>query len=151
MLKGQGWIRGTGNKKVSITFTTLPGTPLGTVIYGREGHRCPEERQLLMPARNPPPSCCSDRAESSECICQKGYNKLQLSPQIYYTVSKWEIQNMLCWPEILFCNRRGNIQRSHKIVKNEKFFHNFTLRFTFHSSSYWVLLKPLSTIISFQS
>ncbi len=105
LLKGQGWMRGNGNKKVSITFTTLPGTPRGTVIVGYGGHRCPEERQLLMPAHSPPPSCCSDTAESSECICQRSYTRLQ----IYYTASKWEIQNFLCWAEILFCNSHGSI------------------------------------------
>lgn len=69
-------MRGNGNKKVSITVMTLPGRPQGTVIYGHGGHRCPEERRLLKPAHNPLPSCCSDTAESSECICQKGYNRL---------------------------------------------------------------------------
>lgn len=72
VLKGQGWMRGNHNIKGDITFMTLPGTPQGTVIYGHGGHRCPEERQLPMPEHIPPQSCCSDRAESSECIYQEG-------------------------------------------------------------------------------
>ncbi len=98
LLKGQGWMRGNGNNKVCITFTTLPGTPRGTVIVGYGGHRCPEERQLLMPAHSPPPSCCSDRAESSECICQKSYNRLQ----IYYSFKMRNPKHfMLGWNIIL--------------------------------------------------